>query len=93
MQDAILAAMENIGDLKDEAKFQSWFFTIITRTFYAAKRQETQKGKFFALLNGDDPVVLLSTRMTYSQVACFVLVADLIITQYILKTVIQKKGS
>lgn len=54
LQDAIIAAMENIGALKEEEKFRSWFFTIITRTFYAAKKQETKNGKLFAVLTEKD---------------------------------------
>src|SRR3990170_8354763 len=50
LQDAIITAMENLGALKEEEKFRSWFFTIITRTFYAAKSRETKKGKLFAVL-------------------------------------------
>jgi len=50
LQDAIVAAMENVGALKEEEKFRSWFFTIITRTFYAAKSREAKKGKLFAML-------------------------------------------
>jgi RNA polymerase sigma-70 factor, ECF subfamily len=54
LQEAMLAAMENIGALKEDEKFRSWFFTIITRTFYAAKRQETRKEKLFAVLKEKD---------------------------------------
>jgi RNA polymerase sigma-70 factor, ECF subfamily len=54
LQDAIIAAMENFGALKEEAKFRSWFFTIITRTFYAAKKTETKKAKLFAVLKEND---------------------------------------
>jgi len=54
LQDAIITAMENIGALKEEEKFRPWFFTIITRTFYAAKRQETKKEKLFAVLREKD---------------------------------------
>jgi RNA polymerase sigma-70 factor (ECF subfamily) len=50
LQDAIIAAMENIGALKEKEKFRSWFFTIITRTFYAAKSLEAKKGKLFTVL-------------------------------------------
>src|SRR5687768_15154918 len=50
LQDAIVAAMENFGALKEEEKFRPWFFTIITRTFYAAKSREAKKGKLFAVL-------------------------------------------
>lgn len=53
-QDAIIAAMENMGGLKAEEKFRSWFFTIITRTFYAARKRETRKGKLFAVLKEKD---------------------------------------
>ena len=51
LQDAIIAAMENFSALKEEAKFRSWFFTIIIRTFYATKRLETKKQKLFTVLN------------------------------------------
>jgi RNA polymerase sigma-70 factor (ECF subfamily) len=60
LQDAIIAAMENFGALKDAGKFRSWFFTIITRTFYAAKSREAKKGKLFAVLtekSNDFPAV------------------------------------
>jgi len=50
LQDAIIKAMENFGALKEEEKFRSWFFTIITRTFYAAKSREAKRGKLFAVL-------------------------------------------
>ena len=50
LQDAIVAAMENFGALKEKRKFRSWFFTIITRTFYAAKSRESKRGKLFAVL-------------------------------------------
>jgi RNA polymerase sigma factor (sigma-70 family) len=46
--------MENFGALKEEGKFRSWFFTIITRTFYAAKSRETKKEKLFAVLKEKD---------------------------------------
>ena len=60
LQDAIIAAMENIGALKEKEKFRSWFFTIITRTFYAAKSRKAKKEKLFAVLtekNSDFPAV------------------------------------
>lgn len=69
LQDAIVAAMENFGALKEEEKFRPWFFTIITRTFYAAKNQEVKKEKLFAVLtekNSEFPAVyqdgLLSSK-------------------------------
>jgi RNA polymerase sigma-70 factor (ECF subfamily) len=51
LQDAIVAAMENFSVLKNKEKFRSWFFTIITRTFYAAKSREAKKGKLFLVLS------------------------------------------
>lgn len=51
LQDALVTAMENFRTLKDEEKFRSWFFTIITRTFYAAKNREMKKEKLFAVLS------------------------------------------
>jgi RNA polymerase sigma-70 factor (ECF subfamily) len=76
LQDAIIAAMENIGALKEEEKFRSWFFTIITRTFYAARNRQTKKGKLFAVLKENDsnfPAVfhddVLSDRETILQEA------------------------
>ena len=54
LQDALMAAMENFSALKEDEKFRSWFFTIITRTFYAAKRLETKKEKLFAVLKEKD---------------------------------------
>ena len=69
LQDAVIAAMENFGALKEEEKFRSWFFTIITRTFYAAKKREVKKEKLFAVLterNANFPAVyqdeVLSTK-------------------------------
>ncbi|HEY1021050.1 MAG TPA: RNA polymerase sigma factor [Flavisolibacter sp.] len=50
LQDAILAAMEHFAALKEAEKFRPWFFTIITRTFYAAKSRQSKKGKLFAVL-------------------------------------------
>lgn len=38
-QDSLLKALENINSLKDENKFRSWFFTIITREFYNSSKQ------------------------------------------------------
>lgn len=55
LQDAIVAAMENFGALKEVEKFRSWFFTIITRTFYAAKSRDAKKAKLFAVLTQKKP--------------------------------------
>jgi RNA polymerase sigma-70 factor, ECF subfamily len=38
-QDSLIKALENINSLKDESKFRSWFFTIITREFYSSNRK------------------------------------------------------
>jgi RNA polymerase sigma-70 factor, ECF subfamily len=35
LQDSILKALENFVKLKDEEKFKSWLFTILTRQYYA----------------------------------------------------------
>jgi RNA polymerase sigma-70 factor, ECF subfamily len=35
LQDSILSALENFNKLKDETKFKSWLFTILTRQYYA----------------------------------------------------------
>lgn len=43
LQQALLKAMENFGSLKDDSKFRSWFFKIITRTFYSAIRKHFWK--------------------------------------------------
>ena len=67
LQDAIIAAMENFAALKDEAKFRSWFFTIITRTFYAFKKRESSKEKLFTVLKGKErnfPAVFLHDALS-----------------------------
>jgi len=35
LQDALLKALEKFSALKDEKKFKSWLFTILTRQYYA----------------------------------------------------------
>jgi len=35
LQDSLLKALENFVNLKDEKKFKSWLFTILTRRYYA----------------------------------------------------------
>ena len=35
LQDALLKALENFDSLKDQRKFKSWLFTILTRQYYA----------------------------------------------------------
>ena len=39
LHQALLKAFEKIDSLKDEGKFRSWFFQIITRCFYTAVRK------------------------------------------------------
>lgn len=39
MQQSLLKAYENIDSLKDKRSFRSWFFQIITRTFYNSVRK------------------------------------------------------
>lgn len=43
LQQALLKSLENFGSLKDDSKFRSWFFKIITRTFYSAIRKHFWK--------------------------------------------------
>ncbi len=38
-QSALLRALERFGDLRDSRQFRSWFFRILTRTFYQAVRR------------------------------------------------------
>lgn len=37
LQDAIISAIQHFRSLRDDSKFRSWFFTIITRTFYSSR--------------------------------------------------------
>lgn len=48
LQQSFLLAFENFPSLKDEAKFRSWFFKIITTTFYSSIRKHFWK-KFLPL--------------------------------------------
>lgn len=43
LQQAFLRAIENFGMLKEEAKFKSWFFKIITNCFYDVTRKHFWK--------------------------------------------------
>src|ERR1041385_3988382 len=36
LQDALLKALENFDSVKDETKFKSWLFTVLTRQYYAS---------------------------------------------------------
>lgn len=48
LQQSFLLALENFGSLADTEKFRSWFFKIITTTFYQSVRKHFWK-KFFPL--------------------------------------------
>ncbi len=48
LQQSFLLALENFGSLKDVLKFRSWFFKIITTTFYSSIRRHFWK-KFLPL--------------------------------------------
>ena len=47
LQDAIADAIQHFRTLRDESKFRSWFFTIITRTFYSSQKKQNGKAKLF----------------------------------------------
>jgi RNA polymerase sigma-70 factor (ECF subfamily) len=40
LQDAIINAMQHFRSLRDDSKFRSWLFTIITRTYYQSRRKQ-----------------------------------------------------
>lgn len=40
LQQSLLKALENFGDLNDKSKFRSWFFKIITREFFNSVRKD-----------------------------------------------------
>src|SRR5262245_50789936 len=46
LQDSLLTALENFVKLKDETKFKSWLFTILTRKYYAMYRKSLFQTKF-----------------------------------------------
>jgi len=45
LQDSILKALENFGKLKDDKKFKSWLFTILTRQYYAMHHKSLRQKK------------------------------------------------
>ncbi len=47
LQDAIISAIQHFKSLRDDLKFKSWFFTIITRTFYNYRRKQAINDKLF----------------------------------------------
>ena len=46
LQDTLLKALDNFAALKDEKKFKSWLFTILTRQFYTLYRETLIKKTF-----------------------------------------------
>lgn len=52
LQQSFLLALENFDKLKDLSKFRSWFFKIITTTFYSSVRKHFWK-KFLPLDSGN----------------------------------------
>jgi len=57
-QQSLLLALENFSSLKDTSKFRSWFFSIITRSFYTSVRRHFWK-RFLSLetINSGFPVI------------------------------------
>lgn len=55
LQQSFLLALENFHSLKDTAKFRSWFFKIITTTFYSGIRRHFWK-KFLPMDDNTSPV-------------------------------------
>lgn len=47
LQDAIISAMRHFRSLRNDSMFKSWFFTIITRTFYYSQRKQAASSKLF----------------------------------------------
>jgi len=50
LQDAIISAIQHFRALRDDSKFRSWFFTIVTRTFYSSRRKQAGTYKLFTPL-------------------------------------------
>jgi len=46
LQDSLLKALENFAALRDEKKFRSWLFTILTRQYYALYQKSLVKKNF-----------------------------------------------
>ena len=46
LQESLLKALENFAALKDEKKFKSWLFTILTRQYYALYHKSITKKAF-----------------------------------------------
>jgi RNA polymerase sigma factor (sigma-70 family) len=60
LQDAIIRAMQQFRLLRDDSKFKSWFFTIITCTFYRSQRKNAGPNKLF--------IPLQESHHTFSEV-------------------------
>lgn len=43
LQESLLKSLENFNSLREDSKFRSWLFTIITREFYNSKRNRFWK--------------------------------------------------
>lgn len=50
LQDAIISAIQHFRTLREKEKFKSWFFTIITRTFYQSRRKQAGVERLFVPL-------------------------------------------
>jgi RNA polymerase sigma-70 factor, ECF subfamily len=46
LQDSLLKALEQLAALRDDKKFKSWLFTILTRQYYALYRKSLIKKKY-----------------------------------------------
>jgi len=46
LQDSLLKGLEKFGALKDDKKFKSWLFTILTRQYYGLYQKSLIKKKF-----------------------------------------------
>jgi RNA polymerase sigma-70 factor, ECF subfamily len=46
LQDSLLKALEKFAFLKDDKKFKSWLFTILTRQYYALYQKSLVRKKF-----------------------------------------------
>ncbi len=51
LQDSITSAIQHFRSLRDDSKFKSWFFTIITRTFYSSRRKQATAFKLLTPLH------------------------------------------
>jgi len=48
LQDGLLKALEKFSALKDDKKFKSWLFTILTRQYYASRQKSILKKNFLS---------------------------------------------